>query len=112
MKFGAVSFTILVSLTAPAFHVVAQEFSRQEKRISDFQLASLWQDVPGVTEGMVDAAEAVCRPELDISLNECDAAFASAPDDPETVEFHPFCRQLSHDEFMECVKSELRSDGD
>ena len=112
MKFGAVSFTSLVSLTAPAFHVVAQEFSRQEKRISDFQLASLWQDVPGVTEGMVDVAEAVCRPELDISLNECDAAFASAPDDPETVEFHPFCRQLSHDEFMECVKSELRSDGD
>ena len=109
MKFGAVSCLLLVFLSALGFSASAQVQLDQQDRVREFRLAALWQGVSGVTEAMVESAARSCRPALQASLAECDAALASAPNDPETIQIHPYCKRLSNDEFIECVKTEFIS---
>ena len=112
MKNRHVNLALLASLSTFLFPASAQTSEEPESRVLEFQLAALWQGVSGESETMVQTAAKTCRPALEASLAECDAALSSASDDPETVDLHSYCRRLSNDEFIECVKAELQRNND
>lgn len=89
--------------------VQAQTPSERVETVRAYRLASLWQDNPNVSEAMVSKAAGVCLPVLNTSLEACDATLSSAPDVPGTLEADPYCRSLSEEEFIDCVKVELET---